>query len=157
MSSVMLAAPIAKIGLNLLLCVGGPDHCIINTWRRNPLLKAGFLGAALFLALFANASERYQLTVYMFLYNVCEETLWTVGGVYWTEQFPTSIRAFASSLIFTVGHVGTVAAGAFLGELMQVSLYLPMVVLCACMYMGFIFACLLPPGYADSALADRPS
>lgn len=55
-----------------------------------------------------------------------------------TEGFPTTIRNTALGVIFTVGHIGSIAAMSLSGVLMERGTYLPMAAMAACLLLGFI-------------------
>merc|ERR1719277_1886386 len=126
---VMFAVPFGKIFANLILIAGGRSYCIVDVCKRVPLLKVGFFGSASLLACFSLTTETTVLVISMFIYNLFEEILHTVLLIYLTEHFPTSIRSTASGTVYMLGHVGSIASGALVGNLMLVSPWLPMKVM----------------------------
>eukprot|EP00667_Euglena_gracilis_P007698 EG_transcript_7780 len=150
----MIAAPVGKVASNLLLICPGPQRCPVDCWQRLPVMRAGFLGFALSLLSLCLVSDVVSVTVVVFVAHVFEEALWTVGGLYMTEGFPTTIRNTALGVIFTVGHIGSIAAMSLSGVLMERGTYLPMAAMAACLLLGFIVCLFLPPGHQEASLVD---
>ena len=150
----MIVAPIGKITSNLALIAGGPQRCLIDRWRRLPLMKSGFFGFGVALVLLCFSSGVVMSSVMVFMSHLFEEIVWTVGGLYMTEAFPTSIRNSALGVIFMVGHVGSIVSASIMGELMLVSVYLPMVVMACGLFLGFLVCLFIPPGVENRTLSD---
>eukprot|EP00667_Euglena_gracilis_P007812 EG_transcript_7898 len=152
---MMVAAPLGKIACNVLLVVPGPGRCIVDRCPAAPLMRLGFLGCAACLALHCVPLSPAVLCAVVFLGQVFEEMVWTVGGIYMTEAFPTAIRSTAVGFLFTVGHVGSMLSSSFAGEMMDLSLYTPMAAMAAAHLLGLAAWLAMPRRAGDHHLAEE--
>ncbi|CAE8618957.1 unnamed protein product [Polarella glacialis] len=141
-SPSMMAAPIANIVVNIALMIGGPGRCIVDSCPRVPLLQAGFIGFAFFISLLAATTNKYALVGIVFMSQIFEQIIWSVGGVYLTEAFPTAVRASSQGAVMAFGSCGAIASAGLVGLLMEIWVYLPIVtmasLLCACCLATFL-------------------
>jgi MFS family permease len=85
---------------------------------------------------------------------MCEEVIWTVGGLYATEAFPTAIRGSALGAVFMAGNLGSLVSSSVAGELLAVHSTLPMAVMAAALLVGATICCLLPRDRKRLSLLD---
>ncbi|CAE8610383.1 unnamed protein product [Polarella glacialis] len=141
-SPSMMAAPIANIVVNIALMIGGQGRCIVDSRPRVPLLQAGFIGFAFFISLLAATTNTYALVGIVFMSQIFEQIIWSVGGVYLTEAFPTAVRGSRQGAVMAFGSYGAIASAGLVGLLMEVWNYLPIVtmasLLCACCLATFL-------------------
>ncbi|CAE8740412.1 unnamed protein product [Polarella glacialis] len=153
-SPSMMAAPIAKIVANIALMIGGPGRCIVDSCPRVPLLQAGFIGFAFFISLLAATTNTYALVGIVFMSQIFEEIVWTIGGVYVTEAFPTAVRASGQGAVMALGNCGAIASAGLVGLLMEIWVYLPIVamasLLCACCLATFLMKEIFGEALTDS-------
>eukprot|EP00928_Gymnodinium_smaydae_P013531 TRINITY_DN14933_c0_g1_i1.p1 TRINITY_DN14933_c0_g1~~TRINITY_DN14933_c0_g1_i1.p1 ORF type:complete len:662 (-),score=63.05 TRINITY_DN14933_c0_g1_i1:176-2065(-) len=154
--SCMIAAPMGKITSNLLLVAGGSHASIINTWHKTPLLAASYFASSVFAVGLVVSTDTLFLGTCVFYYNFFEEIIWTVGQVYVTELFPTSIRSFASGIVYMTGHIGSILAGCLIGHMMEYWAYCPIVAMGCVLMLGCCLALCLPADSLCKELADRP-
>jgi len=153
----MIAAPLGKIVANLGLIVGGPGKCIIDTSARIPIMQVGFFGYGLSILLLCTTSNVYMITANAFLGHFFQEIIWGGGCVYLTEAFPTSVRNTASGIVFTVGQTGGILASVVSGEMMELSVFFPMVVMAVACFVAGIACFVLPDENGSKPLADTLS
>ncbi|CAE8631153.1 unnamed protein product [Polarella glacialis] len=141
-SPSMMAAPIANIVVNVALIIGGPGKCIVDSCPRVPLLQAGFIGFAFFISMLAATTNTCALVGIVFMSQIFEQIIWSVGGVYLTEAFPTAVRASGQGAVMAFGNCGAIASAGLVGPLMEIWVYLPIVtmasLLCACCLATFL-------------------
>jgi len=153
----MVAAPIGKILANLVLICGGPGRCIIERSRRTPIMQVGFFGFATCLVLLLSSRNVYVITFLVFIGHIFQEIIWAACGVYITESFPTSVRNTASGMICTVGQLGAILGSSLSGEMMEIWIYLPMVVMAFCLCASGCACFLLPDERHTKSLSDTIS
>lgn len=153
----MIAAPIGKILANVGLIIGGPGRCLMDRCDRIPIMQVGFFGFGFSILLLCGTSNVILITANVFVGHVFQEIIWAGGCIYVTEAFPTSVRNTATGLIFTVGQTGSIIASTVSGLQMEIWIYLPMVVMAACLIAAGILCFALPSESRDKPLSDTLS
>jgi len=152
---VMMAAPIGKVAsVVLLLAPFVPGQCIADRAPRALLMKCGFFGCGICVALLCYTTNVVALAAIIFSHNVLEGIIWTMGGLYATEAFPTTIRSSAIGVIGGIGTVGVIVSSAVVGELMEIWVYLPMVTASTLLFGGGLACFALTDEHGSKPLAD---
>lgn len=150
----MVAAPLGKIVANLILIVGGPRKCLMDRCPRIPIMQVGFFGFGVSILLLCSNSNVIMITAIIFVGHIFQEIIWAAAGVYMTEAFPTSVRNTACGLVFTVGQVGGICGSSSAGELMELWIYLPMVVMSLFLFAAGAVCCFLEDERGEKPLSD---
>lgn len=153
----MVAAPLGKILGNLLLIVGGPQRCIIDSFPRVPLLQVGYFGFGVSLLGLCASRNVAVITATMFVSHLFQEIVWAVSGVYMTEAFPTSVRNTAIGIIAVVGNMGSLIGSSASGSLMEAWVFLPILVIAALLFTAGFTCFFLPDERKDKTLSDTAS
>jgi len=152
---VMMVAPVGKlVCIVILLAPFVPGRCIADKAPRSLLMKLGFFGTALCVALLCYTTSVTALTVIVFCHNVLEGLIWTMGAVYANEAFPTTARSSALGVVYCIGNVGGFASASIAGELMKLWVYLPMAVASTLLFAGGCSCFLLTDERGSSPLVD---
>jgi len=150
----MIAAPVGKIVSNLMLIMGGPGRCLIDRCPRIPLMALGFFGFGICVCAMCYFSSVFAITAVVFLSQVFEEIVWSVGSVYMTEAFPTAVRNSAIGVICTGGNIGGILGTSLCGALMEWWVYLPMITIASFLFVGGLSCFLLKDERGCKALSD---
>lgn len=152
---VMMAAPIGKVAsVVFLLAPFVPGKCIADKAPRALLMKVGFFGCGICVSLLCCTTNVAALAAIIFSHNVLEGIIWTMGGLYATEVFPTTIRSSAIGVIGGIGTVGLIVSSAVVGELMELWVYLPMVTASGLLFAGGFSCFSLTEEHGSSPLTD---
>mmetsp|Transcript_106821 Transcript_106821/g.189843 ORF Transcript_106821/g.189843 Transcript_106821/m.189843 type:complete len:482 (-) Transcript_106821:109-1554(-) len=153
----MVLSPVGRFVTVALMIVGGPGNCIIDTWRRVPLMQIGSCGLAISMLVMCVLKNAVGVVAAIFLSNMFEEFLWTAGSVYAIEIFPTSVRSTAGSVIWTVASFGGILGTSLGGELMKIWPILPFLAAAFCLLTGAIACSFSKEERGDKALSDVQS
>lgn len=137
-SPAMMAGPCGKVAGVVLLVLGGPEICVIDRFRRVPLIQLGFFGAGALLLMIAATSSPILAVAALFISAIFEEMIWSVAGVYMTEIFPTTVRSAAPGVINFFLSVGAITSASSVGELLVIHPELPMLLMAIGMIAGGI-------------------
>lgn len=117
----MLAAPVGKITGALLLVLGGPRNCAVDTYDRRPLITCFFAGFAVTLAILSATTSTAAITLATFVSQVCEEIIWCAIFLYATEAFPTVLRSTAFGILSAFANLGGIISASCTMVLMDIN------------------------------------
>eukprot|EP00439_Symbiodinium_sp_Y106_P081783 s24_g20.t3 len=91
----MMAGPCGKVAGVVLLVLGGPEICVIDRFRRVPLIQLGFFGGGALLLMIAATSSPILAVGALFISAIFEEMIWSVGVLAKLLSLPSNLQSMA--------------------------------------------------------------